>query len=777
MKREEKEKVKIERNRYRNMRGATMAELLIVVGIILALAGVSFIAVWTYQRSLGQLERDGIAKEIFVAAQNHLTAAYGEGYLGVEEEDSLIGVEDSDGIRYFVVNGDIEEGSVLEQMLPFGSIDETVRAGGSYIIRYQKDTGLVLDVFYCTRSGSPERFNHDLSGEDYDDVLALKDTADSNHKADRRDWNDHILGWYGGAEAATLATLTLDPPTIKVTNAEKLTVEVKDTNSDKEGAMLKLIIEGLSSGAKKAITLSSTGDRVTKDSTNNTYTIVLDDVTTSGFHFAELGSDIDDTPFIPGENITIKAVAYSKSKLANIAYSGSSTTNSLFADISDADSDGTFETAGINNIRHLENLDQMVSNLGTAATTASKDLEKFSIAKAEQTADMDWEDFKTKTNAGSNGIYYSSAGTSTSYSATSTHTGAGNYYPVSPAYAIAIAYEGNSHSVSNIVASSADAGMFGVTSTVSSIANLELIDFSITGSTSAGALAGSLQNCAVTNVIAHNTSNATTVNISAPNAGGLIGVVSGGTVTASGAAEIVSGTATAGGLIGTVSGAPTITACFSGGHTSGGKYDDSNYNVTATGDAGKAGGLVGVADGATITHSYSTCSVSGSTGGGFVGSAGGTITACYCTGLVSGTADNAFIGDGSPTISGSHYYEIINEIVTTDTSGNVTAVEYKGSGSSSTGLTALDTSAADYNTFVGGDSSWKTANAYDAELRKYYAGKYCLQTVEQLGAIWPTDSPYSWTASTTATVIIPFVAAHYGDWPAPEIFVINESSN
>ena len=60
----------------------TMAEMLIVVAIIAVLGGVAFIAVNNHQRTLGQLERDGIAKEIFVAAQNHLTMAAHEGYLG-----------------------------------------------------------------------------------------------------------------------------------------------------------------------------------------------------------------------------------------------------------------------------------------------------------------------------------------------------------------------------------------------------------------------------------------------------------------------------------------------------------------------------------------------------------------------------------------------------------------------------------------------------------------------------------------------------------------------
>ena len=155
-----------------------MAEMLIVVAIIGVLSGVAFISVFAYQRSMGQLERDGIAKEIFVAAQNHLTAAYGEGYLSTSSYGTPGTAHgDSDKKVYYIV---VDQGSISEAgsamfdlMLPFGAIDETVRAGGSYIIRYQPETATVLDVFYCSTSGSPERFNHRLNSEDYETVVNL----------------------------------------------------------------------------------------------------------------------------------------------------------------------------------------------------------------------------------------------------------------------------------------------------------------------------------------------------------------------------------------------------------------------------------------------------------------------------------------------------------------------------------------------------------------------------------------------------------------------------
>ena len=52
------------------------------VAIIGILAAVSFISAINYLRSMTVLKVDGIAKEIFVAAQNHLTMAESQGFSG-----------------------------------------------------------------------------------------------------------------------------------------------------------------------------------------------------------------------------------------------------------------------------------------------------------------------------------------------------------------------------------------------------------------------------------------------------------------------------------------------------------------------------------------------------------------------------------------------------------------------------------------------------------------------------------------------------------------------
>ena len=753
----------------------TLAELLIVVAIIGILAGLSFIAVSRYQRALGQLERDGIAKEIFVAAQNHLSGVYGEGNLefsgdsfgikGTSEEDN--GKE----IYYFVVNGttSFNGSNLIDQMLPFGSIDETVRTGGSYIIRYQKDTGIVLDVFYCSRNGSPTAFNHTLNEGEYETVLGL--TGDGNKMA-RRTWEtggNSILGWYGGEEAATLPTASLATPSISVVNEEKLYVVINDSNitdaNVRNYASLKLIIEGKSSGAKKAYLLADKGTKTTSEERivsgvlDSEFNLVLDDITASNLHFGQINADTD-SKFIPGENIEVYAVAYSTEALANVAYSSKATTNSLFEKIEDNDSNNSFETALINNIRHLENLDTNVSGLGSSAG----DKEKFSINKAEQTSDMSWITFKTKTLNADTII--------TSYQGT-TFTNKECYYPITPSYSMS--YDGKQFSISKInVNITGNAGLFGSTDKVTEIKNCELIDFNIIGTDSAGALAGSMTGTTVTNVIARNLSNAGTISngykitANSGDAGGLIGTMNSGTLQYSAAAVMVGDTvnrpSVAGGLVGKETGG-SIVSCYSGGHTGTGSYEtwvkNNRYDIIGT----TVGGLAGTSS-ATISNSYSTCTVSGSIAGGLVGSAGGSVVSnCYATGLVKGTSKRfAFIGEGTSNLTGNYYYSVINSKEVNAPGEKPEPLEpYSGYVMNTNNLAKakpLDLNVKTFSDFVGNTAISKP---YDGMLVRYYNGKYLLKSIKELNIALPAD--YTWEEL--------FVSTHYGDWPSPEVFFIN----
>lgn len=760
-------------SKLKKRNGFTLAEMLIVVAIILILSAVAFINVQRYQRSLGQLERDGIAKEIFVAAQNHLTAVYGEGYLGITD----FGTEESagSGIYYYVVNGSLPENSVLGQMLPVGAIDDTVRAGGSFIIRYQKDTGLVLDVFYCSKNGSQQSiFNHLLSPGEYTTVKGLAgDDADKKEaRRTYRSGGNSILGWYGGNQAVTLPTIKLKPPKIKLVNEEKLYVEIEDTNYGTTGALIRLIVKGVDSGAEVVYLLDTTySDRVKviNGVQSRSYTVILDDVTTFGMHFGNISSGNSKT-FKPGEDIEVQAVAYSNSALANLAYSSKNSANSLFGNV-----DSSSNTAYISNMRHLENLDNDVSNL------------KITVATAEQTKNLSWTEFREnirtiESTKEGYGVGNPDTVCVCENNLSGRVTADGCYMPISPNYALE--YKGMNHSISEVNVSAVQyGGLFESTESGTTISDLELLDFSITASNSAGALAATTTGTTVTNVIARNTdyTKANAHKITAPTAGGLIGNQSGGSTEYSGAVMIVNGSTTAGGLIGTSSG--NVIGCYSSGRTDQGSYEEwlkgswtnpaeqHGYDVSG----GTVGGLIGTITGGAISNSYTTCSVSGSaTAGGFTGTAsGGGITNSYSTGLVnvasSGTK-HAFLGGGSATLTGNKYFSIINEVETSDAYwGTVVELLPPYSGYDPTAnasqMEALDLDLAAYNSFVDADSNWKAAVPYDDDLRTYYSSKYNLKTVEQLSTAIPSGYT-SWSQL--------YVSMQYGDWPAPELLTINQ---
>lgn len=784
-----------------------MAELLIVVAIIIVLSSVAFVAVQRYHRGMAQLERDSIAKEIFVAAQNHLTQANSQGYPGVTEFGYRNGEIDNekDNIYYYVIPDSSKSfttdgTSAIDQMLPFGAIEEHTRARGSYIIRYQSNPATVLDVFYCPPEG---QYPHKLEADEYDTLM--KTCKGDDKRNARRDYDGAVIGWYGGAESLETGA-EINAPDIRVENGDRLIVKVYDTNIDKRGMLeggteevsLKLIVTGVTSKAQWAIALHVTPDntRYTINDTLNEYTVVLDDITKEGMHFADLNGDLAPGDrkgdFIPGENIVISAVAFSNKALTNVAYSREYTTNSLFADMEpdDETEDATDNKVYVDSIRHLENLDKAVSSLVNQSSEEVEDSENpYDIKKAVQTRDLDWGAFKTSidaTNAENVKVFFKDG----------PMTQAGCYKPVDLDYSLT--YDGRveaadetteedpaltpdpsgeeeskpdetlpeRHSITGIKVNeySGNAGVFGDVSAGCKINNLEIVNCDINAAGRAGALAGKLTGVDVKNVVAieapiakeDGTEETVSSGITATgSAGGLIGSMNGGSVEQCAAALYVSGK-DAGGLIGAISGENVrVMLSYAGGHTKDGAYEADKINVTGT---DSAGGLIGSAGGATVEKCYSTCSVKGATAGGLAGTASGEIRNSYCTGLVVGKDEDAVVGAFAGQLDGTAtdclFFGIIND--------DLPAV---GEGSAS-GISELDADTKSYNDFVGGPGTWNAAQPYDEKLETYYkvagadpTSRFNLRTVDQIGQT---------TKGNTGAV-------HYGDWPAPEIFVTNKA--
>lgn len=708
--------------------GFTMVEMMIAVAMLVILMGVAFVNVMAYQRSMKQLELDKTAREIFVAAQNHLTVAQSQGIVedaNANKTDVVGEKDETDSVyRYWYVSSNDDRlkssnPSLLYEMLPFASIDDTVRLGGSYVIAYDLSTATVVSVFYCDQSSLSR---HQFTSGDYSSLFpTLEGSTDAKITARRAGIDGAIIGWYGGEDLIDRTKQDLVAPDIEIKNEEKLEVQVTfserdvEKNREVENTMMRLVLRGDTSKNSKVISTVDFQNVVGKYSEK----FVLDDITANGQHFDQLWCDGanpltseaahagEDGPLIPGENISVYAQVYSTSVLSKIAKSPTKHTNSLFARMVYEKVEGKTECcATINNIRHLENLDAAISGYDLDS------LDKDGAKKARQTSDLMWisSSSSKKIRAFTNRIAGSAedAKQVKVYYLDGSSTKAGTFAPVIPrsedssgalnTYELTYQGDDTSKKISNVKVEldstfNAPAGVFATAPSGTSIEGLELVDCSVsTKGGSAGTLLGKAEGAlTIKNVMVHDTDakvNSTVT--SAEASGGLVGLLqptssTAVTITGCGAATLVEakGQGTVGGgLVGYALGNVTIANSYAGGHTKDGAYDTKNANVEAGSEmsatiggasGGVAGGFIGYANGATITDCYATTSVSAdSTMGGFLGFAErSTIKDCYATGLVIGntTHKGAFAGDmdnatynssAKNATANNRYFEMIN---------------------------------------------------------------------------------------------------------------------
>ena len=751
--------------------GFTMVEMISVIALLGIVAALVFVNVVQYQRSLYQREMDEAAKEIYVAAQNHLTLADGLGTLS-GRTDKGEPVSGKTNEYYFVVSEDrsklSDPTSVLNAMLPPNSVDGSIRDNGSYVIHYKFDnaagsSATVLGVYYANMSG---RFHHTFRDTDVADGLfgPAYSADDANARAKRGHYpggtGDAIIGYYGGDDRA-LDSSTLETPVLEIVNGEQLIARVKNPDTDTT-VTYKFSITGKTSGA--SVVLPFTRSR--SDVAPRKEEIVIDSITEDGAHFADLNELIaaGKTQFIPGENIEVQVYA---AKGKALKKSAKKTTNSLFGSVDSLSIaelikaiKGTTSTsadsgiAKINNIRHLENLSEAVSGYNSANWNNSAD----KPTSFQQTKDLSWTDFCNRSagrTPGSDGTWTdedNAAGAAIRiYPLTGDAADEGKFMPVnvntvkgagSDAYDDFI-YEGNGRSITGVtVSASGNAGLFGELPAGSQVKNLELVDFTVTASGSAdnaGALAGKATSSTISNVLVRG-ATASVTGVAA--AGGLVGEMAGGEVNGCAAAVLVSASTNAGGLVGNASGG-TITNSYSGGHTADGAYDSNTANVQGA----TAGGLVGLS-GATITNCYTTCSVGGTTAGGLVGNNGASISNCYAVGETKGASSaGPVVGTGTGATS-AYYLETVQV-------GDSAATDEWGAIESGASV-LLD--AELYDAHIGGGKA--AAHPYDTTLTTTYGGKYSFKTIANM-----TD-----TLSGTLTK---HLTEHYGDWPAVVTLVVN----
>lgn len=652
-------------------KGFTLAEVLVTVAIILILAGVTFVSVVQYQKNLRLMEMDGTAKEIFIAAQNHLSVAKASGDLDRLAEKanasasvngtpaSAIGTKlspapsyagNDSGEYYYVihnVNSGIESytpaGSeaILQMMLPFGALDETVATSGNYAIVYELKSASVVAVLY-SGVGNASFGNAAVIHIEADDVSNIENIY--NDKSARKNYQKGgvtaIVGCYTGtAGSAAIPTETLEAPKLEVKNENKLHVLVREANNTDN---ITLVITGEQSGTTARRLLDqNTGDGYTK--TSGTFDVTLDDITgiDGAYRFCQLITggrfkpDVDGSNFIPGENIIISAIASSSTTLATPKESAKYTVSSLFDDVNETTNSTGDTKIYIKNLRHLENLGVNVSGF-TAAL--GKDAMSGNAKVVNITA-VQKNDITILPSDGLNGA--DASGNITIF-------GSGTFFDryIAANVNYPLSYDGGSHEIYGLSiapysggsGTEPNAGIFGSVTNELSVKNLILRNDKIqenASATNAGMLLGKTSaNLMVDGVLAYyhedeyNSDNDSAVEVQASQvAGGLIGLVAGGKldVKNSAAAVYVKGGNAAGGLIGSVDGAETgstIVQSYAGGHTKNGAYSTTDvatnqpvltgagrYNVQVYEASGYAGGFIGVtSNNVSMNAVYSTAS-------------------------------------------------------------------------------------------------------------------------------------------------------------------------
>lgn len=575
-------------NKQKRRAAFTLAEFLTVIAIVGILASLSFVAVIHYQRKLRRLEMDQTAKEIFLAAQNHLTLEVSSGtiprllhmeaqgefsddqkqaklgisvdntVLAEEKEGNIYGVlyvpekqagqpeseQEESGGEMALASANVTE-EIRQRLLPFGSIDETVRGDGSYLIFYDPEAGLVREVWYSDRY---QFVQTDIGSEAL--LAAASDAgkrerftgANSNYKDQKLP-----IGYYasGNLEVPELPVEEFEAPTVKLVNDDILYAKIEDPNKNEHS--LSLFVKGEKSGTTGYIEINppetSRSARVAKVSgasgnSDGTYQVILDDIaapagtgTSTGFKFMDFNQPAQTdmifqqdergfASFIPGENIFVYAQVFNNEALSQVKTSNIESGSRLFASIS------TDRSAEIGSFRHLENLDERVSGwdpdqLYTGAVTTSK------TVTAMQNSDLTWKAgeniadesgycghvAKLHTAFGSNFLNQNAETISIAYRVTDQTnadrtnptaqayiTEAGSYLPLSLPYPLD--YQGNTYRIdglqvgktagSSITAVDGTGGLFGTVTQDMSVKNLLICQPVVRTKASAGALIGAV---------------------------------------------------------------------------------------------------------------------------------------------------------------------------------------------------------------------------------------------------------------------------------------------
>ncbi|MDO5829437.1 MAG: type II secretion system protein, partial [Methanocorpusculum sp.] len=295
---------------FKNRKGFSLAEMMIVVAIIAVLCSVGAVGISNYRKKLNQLHYDSNAEILFNAAQNRITELYAANGASVFQKYS------GETTKRITSNGNREflSESVSEDIL-----------GNHWAITFNPLTGIVYEAFYS-------------EAVDSDGLTAAVIEKKNGFRAN----GAGTVGYYGIHDSESNIVNPEYPGTayssvpdyrcsLSIINKDILKARIELSHP---GANLTITVRGKTTNESAVITADIPADK-------KTYEFVIDSVTTS-FAKNSLFS-----AFIPGEDLEISVFAtYGTSVTPTV----SAVTNSLFAA-----KNGNIVTVRYG--RHLQNLD------------------------------------------------------------------------------------------------------------------------------------------------------------------------------------------------------------------------------------------------------------------------------------------------------------------------------------------------------------------------------------------------------------------------------------
>ena len=365
--------------KWKQKRGFTLMEVMVVVAILAVIAGIAIPSVINMRKNMKFTERNDYAKAIFMAAQANLTEMRSKGELDLLQAQATTDNRPAktygapDG--YFYTDSSMQNSYAL--VLPVNSVDSTVR-NEQVIIEYNPKAGIVYSVFYYEGS----------SGE----LHSMYTTANKIDRSNEEARKELLVGYYSVGSIDALDAQALDvrqtSSTLSYTNATQsvavVRIPIKDSkgfimfeNPDSatyiKGLEVTLSVVGEHGGS---FTTSITGkDNVFNFSYDNPNsevlaTFYLDSLTAisntnnAAYSFTDISQiNAGESKIIPGDNITITAeVTYIPSAKDPIVMIESSTiagVNPLYHSLTQ--NPDTAEGVkpyilAISNARHLQNL-------------------------------------------------------------------------------------------------------------------------------------------------------------------------------------------------------------------------------------------------------------------------------------------------------------------------------------------------------------------------------------------------------------------------------------